>query len=887
MTPSRPGTGSAKKSFAKAGDIPSSLNLLVEKFKQGRAALVAGLQQNPDTILDFHNRISHLTDDTLRALAQTFVPRKAASDHDLPCIIAIGGYGREELAPYSDIDILFLTRGPISASGRKMVESLAAAFWNAGAKLSYSVRDLKDCEAMMRQDLHFATSLLEKRLLWGAKPLYRQLETLTAKYFAETTPGVFIAAKLAEQDARHKKMGDSRFSLQPNVKESKGALRDIQTLLWLSNFLYGIKTPEGLAEKGILTKPELNTLLEAHRFFWKVRCHLHLINGRADDRLSFEVQPEVALRLGYTDAEPNMRAEKFMKDYFRRTSETGHLTRILCADMEAKSVASGATAGTKKIALAEQINGFPLLNNRLTVTNSTHFRKKPADILRIFRTSQTSGHDIHPDALRVMNDSLSNGILSVSSEAHQFFLDILLDVKGAEKTLRRLNEAGVLTALIPDFANIFAHMQYDMYHFFTADEHTIRAVGMMHSIENGQLAETAALATSLFPKIHSRRALYAAMFLHDIAKGTGGEHSKKGAEIAKRLCPLLGLSAEETETVIWLVENHLLMTLAALKRDLNDPKSIADFVAEVQSPERLKLITILTTADIMAVGPDRWNNWKAGLLSELYYKSLENMSGTPENREDNDQFIILQKQVRRLVGDQTSTLQYLSDYAPKYFWLSFSPEAIAGFVKALHKSIATNGTVVKVTPQSAQGFTEVFVFTADRKGLFATLSGAMAASGASIVDARIFTLTNGMAFDIFQIQDVNGHVYENAGFLQKTIKSALAGSIDLAAEILERQKNAPRKGRLFKAQPRVIIDNNASVSNTVIEVNGKDRPGFLYDITSALTQSGLQISAAKVTTFGARAVDVFYVKDSFGLKIVHREKLAGIEKTLRAALEKI
>jgi [protein-PII] uridylyltransferase len=376
------------------------------------------------------------------------------------------------------------------------------------------------------------------------------------------------------------------------------------------------------------------------------------------------------------------------------------------------------------------------------------------------------------------------------------------------------------------------------------------------------------------------------MFLHDIAKGTGGAHSTKGAEIARRIAPQLGLSDEETETSAWLVEHHLLMTMTAFKRDLNDPKTIEDFVALVQSPERLKLLTILTTSDIMAVGPDRWNNWKSGLLSELYYKSMEHMAGTPKDREDSDQFIILQKKVRRLVGEETKALQYLGDYAPKYFWLSFPTEAIAGFVHALHRNTGKDATVIRVSPNPAQDFAEVFVFTPDKKGLFATLSGAMSASGASIVDARIFTLTNGMALDVFQIQDLNGHVYENTAYLQKTLNKALAGQIDLAAEIAERQRNAPKKGQHFTVQPRVIIDNDASVSNTVIEVNGRDRPGFLYDVTSALTNAGLQISAAKITTFGSRAVDVFYVKDAFGLKIVHQKKLQSIENALKAALEK-
>ncbi|MDE1152728.1 MAG: [protein-PII] uridylyltransferase [Micavibrio sp.] len=860
----------------------------MDEFKAQRTTLAERAAARGTDSLNLHNKLSDITDKTLQAIAQDITARKhGAAEASLPCIVAVGGYGRQELAHFSDIDVLFVSEDALTANGKKLVEQLADALWLAGVKLSYSVRTIAECAAAMDSDLHFTTSLLEKRLIWGAKPLYKQLEAVVKQHFTALPQNIFVAAKLAEQDARHKKMGDSRFQLQPNLKESKGALRDIQTLFWLSNFLYGAQTPDELAAQNILTAAEADTLTAAHRFFWAVRCHLHLITGRADDRLSFDVQPEVASRMGYEEADATARAERFMKTYFRLASEIGHLTRILCADLEARALAGGATAGTKKLSLADAHDGFPVRNNRLTVADAEHFRHQPVDILRIFRTSQLTGHDIHPDALRAIRNTLPDINLAASRNAYAIFFDIMLDVKGAEKTMRRLNEANVLTALIPDFSNIFAHMQYDMYHFFTADEHTIRAVGMMHKIENGDLAETAPLATSLFPKIHSRRALYAAMFMHDIAKGTGGEHSRKGAEIALRLCPLLGLSPEETETVSWLVEQHLLMTFAAFKRDLNDPKSIEDFIGAVQSPERLKLIAILTTADIMAVGPERWNNWKSGLLSELYYKSSESMSGTPKDRDDNDQFMILQKKTRRLlVGDQSAPLQYLADYAPKYFWLSFSAEAIAGFVRALHKNTGDRQTVIKVTPNPDHDFTEVFVFTPDRKGLFATLSGAMAAAGASIVDARIFTLSNGMALDIFQIQNIAGHVYDNSGYLQRTLKAALAGKLDVDAEIFERQKNMPRKNRLFKAQPRVIIDNNASVSNTVIEVNGKDRPGFLYGITSALTQAGLQISAAKITTFGTRAVDVFYVKDAFGLKIIHREKLAVIEKTLRAALEK-
>ena len=881
----------ATKPLDKEEKTTSVLNKLMAEFQLKHQELRGRIYEDKaqKQSFNYHNKLSLLLDEALASTANALAgpPRKSAKkdEQGMPCLVAIGGYGRGELAPCSDVDLLFMTEGPLSASGKKLVETLNTAFWSAGVKLSYSVRTLADCEETMKSDLHFITSLLEKRLVWGSEASYEKLQRAVRKYLDASSPAVFVAAKLAEQDARHKKMGDTRYHLQPNLKESKGALRDIHTLLWIANFLYGETSPKGLARKKVLTEQEAETLQQALQFFWVVRWHLHTITGRADDRLSFEVQPEIARRMGYDDEEPNKRAEKFMKDYFIMAAETGNLTRILCTALEASSLSQGATAGTKKAALDDMLDGFPLLHNRLTIADEKHFKKNPSEIVRIFRLSQTSGYDIHPDALRAIRDALPKADFSADGEGYRLFLLALLDEKKSEQTLRRMNEAGVLSALMPDFGNIFAHMQYDMYHVFTADEHTIRAVGMMHKIENGDLLDTAPLAHELFRKIRSRRALYVAMFLHDIAKGTGGQHSEKGAAIAKKICPLLGLAPEETETVAWLVEHHLLMTMTAFKRDLNDVKSIEDFVKAVQSPERLKLLHILTCSDIMAVGPDRWNNWKAGLLAELYYKSIEFMSGTPRDRDDDEQFIIARKKTRRLVGEDAPTLRYLSDYAPKYFWISFPPETIASFVKTLRKFTDKEATVIKITPVPGHDFTEVFVYTPDRKGLFATLSGAMAASGASIVDARIFTLSNGMALDVFQIQGLNGQVYENTAYLQKTLKNALAGKLDIDAEIAEKRKTAPQKGRHFAVQPRVIIDNKASASNTVIEVNGRDRTGFLYDVTSALTQEALQISAAKITTFGARAVDVFYVKDAFGLKILHNEKLASIENKLKAALE--
>lgn len=889
MPPAPPIADPTRQAARHADKISIEINEIISFFQKEKERVRARFLENKAREpLTFPAEHSALVDKTIRALYGVVAKHNKTPQNDLPCLIALGGYGRAELAPFSDIDLLFLTESSPSASVQKFIEVFCAAFWRTGLKLSHSARTQDDCTAFMQKDLHFLTSLLEKRHICGAKPVFVRLEKSLRAHIGHVTAGTLITAKLAEQDARHRKMGDSRYTLQPNVKESKGALRDIHTLFWLANFLDGSRTPRDLAHLNVLTAQEAETLARAHDFFWRIRCHLHLHAGRADDRLTFDCQPDIAAAMGYAGKEANVRAENFMKDYFLMANETGNLTRILCADIEARALSVGGTAGTRKIAHDDIIEGFPVLNNRLTVSSAAQFRATPADMLRLFRASQTSGHDIHPDALRAVRNTLKKGTdaLRADETAYAVFREILLDSKKSEHTLRRLNEANIITALLPDFSNIHAHMQYDMYHVYTADEHTIRAVGMMHALDNGDLAQDAALATTLFKTVQSRPALYAAMFLHDIAKGTGGRHDEHGAKIALRLCPRLGLSGEETETCAWLVEHHLLMTMTALKRDMNDNKTISDFVAIVQSPARLKMLCILTTADIMAVGPDRWNSWKAGLLAELYHKSMEYMAGTPRDRAQDEPVIIAQKRVRRLIGEKKRTLQYLSDYAPKYFWLSFSPKTVARFVADLHTYVKEkDAPLIRITPTAAEGYTEVFVYTPDRKGLFSTLAGAMAAAGASIVEARIFTLTDGMALDAFHVQSSTGGVYDNAAYLQKTIRMALAGKLSPDDEIALRRTAEPKRGRHFNVQPRVVIDNTASASNTVIEVNGRDKIGFLHGVTTALTQAGLQISAAKVTTFGARAVDVFYVKDAFGLKIINRDKLRAIEDALMSALQ--
>lgn len=884
-------SSSAALPEAQKAHFDKYLNKLSTDFKseyQKLADRFTAQKTGSGNTFDFPIKLSELTDKTLAKIAAESA--KLYNLRDIPAIVATGGYGRGELAPFSDVDVLVMTPDDISPAQKKWIETLHAACWQVGLRLSYSVRSLPDSRVMMDKDLHFLTSLLEKRLVCGDKKLFKHLEKEYQQHLQTAGIGNIIAAKLKERDDRHRKHGDSRALLQPNIKESKGGLRDLQNLFWLATLTDGARTARDMVRKRMLSAAEARQLGRAHEFFWQIRCHLHLLAGRADDRLGFDIQPEVALRMGYDDPAPNKRAEAFMRDYFRMANDTGYLTRILCTLLESRAAAGGATAGSRKLALSDMIDGFTTAQNRLLPASKKTFTETPSEMVRIFRVSQGSGFDIHPDALRQIRDTLEDQprILRDDKAALHILRDIILDRKKSAQTLRRMNETGMMTAIIPDFENIFVHMQYDMYHVFTADEHTINAIDMLHKIEAGQLQTEAPVSTELFGQIHNRRALYIATLFHDMAKGTGGEHAIKGAEIARRMCPKLGLDAAETDTAAWLVEHHLLMTMTAFKRDLSDPKTVADFADAVQSPERLKLLTIMTAADVMAVGPGRWNNWKAGLLRDLYHRTQHVLSGKPDMFDDAQATFVRQKAVRRLVGDKAAVLRYLADRAPADLWHSFAPETLAGFIAAMDKTIdpANAKTTVRVLPSPALDYTEVFIFTPDRKGLFATLAGAISAAGATIAAARIFTLPDGMALDVFQVQDLQGRAYDNASFLQRSVKSALAGHVDIEAEIAQRQKSLPKRAQNFKVAPQVILDNNASNSHTVIEVTGKDRPGFLYAITSALTDLGLQISAAKVTTFGSRAMDVFYVKDSFGLKVIHPEKRARIEQTLKNILEK-
>ena len=812
-------------------------------------------------------------------------------------LVAIGGYGRGELAPYSDVDIMFLIPYKETPYSEQIIEFILYTLWDMGLKIGHSTRSIDDVIRLSKDDITIRTSVLDSRWLWGDQVLYQNLIDRFKSDVIEGSGPKFVEFKLKERNLRHNRMGDSRYVVEPNIKEGKGGLRDLQTLYWLVKYLFGISVFEQLLEIGIITQQDLKRYNKAYKFLWTVRCHIHFLSKRADERLSFDIQKAIGERMLYTDRAGTSGVERFMKHYFLIAKDVGDLTRVLCAVLEEQQKSKGLfkiNMGLATLRRRNKIDGFNDEKGRINVIDKDAFKASPIKLIKIFYEAQKYNLDIHPNAIRLISENLKlvNNSLRNNDAANEVFLKILTAKTNPEQALRLMNEAGVLGKFIPDFGRVVAQMQYDMYHTYTVDEHTIRAIGILSRIENGTYSDDMPNSSEAMSMIQSRRALYVSVFLHDIAKGRGGDHSQIGAEIAVSLGPRLTLSEEETETVVWLVLNHLLMSDTAFKRDVDDPKTVQDFVNKVKSIERLRLLTILTVADIKAVGPKTWNSWKSGLLRALFQRSLEILSGDRVIEHRKERIEHAKDAFRkRIEGPEKGFFEdFISKGYDKY-WLTYNVEVHirhAGIVKHAHENNLNLHIDVRVDNEFE--YTDITVYTQDHPGIFYQIAGAVALSGATIMDAKIVTMSDGMVLDSFSIVDINNQAYKRPNQLdrlKKRIEDVLSGKLNLEIELSKTMKqNSTRKEQLFGVATRVITDNSASTSDTVIEVNGKDRARFLYDVTRALNQLGLKINSAHITTYGEHVVDTFYVKDIFGLKINHKSKLEKIRFELVKAVEK-
>ncbi|WP_245498472.1 [protein-PII] uridylyltransferase [Mesorhizobium sp. M7A.F.Ca.CA.001.14.1.1] len=849
-------------------------------------------------------RLSHLMDEIIRALydfAVTHVYRvKNPSSAERMAVVAVGGYGRGTLAPGSDIDLLFLLPYKQTPWGEQTVEYMLYMLWDLGLKVGHATRNIDECLRLSRTDVTIRTSILEARFLWGEEKLYDELMLRFDHEVVRTTGPEYVQAKLAERDDRHAKAGESRYLVEPNVKDGKGGLRDLQTLFWIGKYFYRVRTGEELVDKGVFTEGEYREFQKAEDFLWAVRCHMHFLTGKAEERLHFDIQREIAERLGYTTHPGLSAVERFMKHYFLVAKDVGDLTRIFCAALEeeqAKHVPGFnrifLTFSRRKRKLAGT-SDFIVDNHRINIADDQVFERDPVNLLRLFWFADKHGLEFHPDALKLLTRSLGlvNKSLRRDEEANRLFLDILTSDRNAELNLRRMNEAGLLGRLIPDFGKIVAMMQFSMYHHYTVDEHLIRCIGVLAEIERGDGEKVHPLSHTLMPGLKkSREALYVAVLLHDIAKGRPEDHSEAGARIARRICPHMGLSPADTETVAWLVENHLVMSMTAQTRDLNDRKTIEDFAAIVQSVERLKLLLILTVCDIRGVGPGVWNGWKGQLLRTLYYETELLLTGGFSEVSRAQRTAAARERLAEALADwpDKTRKRYVGQHYENYLLTVDLADQLrhAEFIREADASGNKLATMVKT--HQFEAVTEITVLAQDHPRLLSVIAGACAGAGGNIVDAQIFTTSDGRALDTILISrefDRDEDERRRAERVGRLIEDVLSGKSWLPEMIEKRTK--PRRGsKVFKIPPRAEIRNTLSNRFSVIEVEGLDRPGLLSEITGTLSDLSLDIASAHITTFGEKVIDTFYVTDLTGQKIDSPARIATIRNRLMATLEGI
>jgi [protein-PII] uridylyltransferase len=686
--------------------------------------------------------------------------------------------------------------------------------------------------------------------------------------------------------------------VEPNLKEGKGGLRDLNTLFWIAEYLHPGLSIDELLKLEYFDRREVGVFLRAFDFLWAVRAHLHFATGRPEERLTFDLQPEIARRMGYGDRGDQPAVERFMRRYFLTAKEVGALTRAFCAKLEAEE-AKRAPQGLSRFLKSRKAParkpldapGFIEDGGRLSVEGVEVFEKDPVNLLRLFHIADRRDLDLHPDAFTAVTRTLHliNPRVRRDPEAVRAFLDVLARGRRTQRTLELMNEAGVLGRFIPEFGRVVAQMQFNMYHSYTVDEHTLKAVGVIADIARGKLAEQHPLSVSIWPLIKDKEALFLAMLLHDTGKGGEGGQEKAGARAARQACERMGVERERVELVAWLVEHHLVLSDYAQKRDVGDPATVTAFAKIVENPERLRLLLVLTVADIRAVGPGVWNGWKGQLMRELFGATEAVFRGgrgaDPAANFRRHQEAEAADSRTALVAVDPQSRAWAISMEDAYFTAWSRPEHQVHALLS-RRAAETGGAAAQVRVRQDRNAAEVTIAAADRRGLFADLAHVFSTMGANIVGARVYTSTAGQALDVFYIQDAAGEPFGHDRLqaldkLSANLEAAARGE-NLNLEL--RRPVDPGRAAAFAITPVVVIDNEASGDSTVIEVSGRDRPGLLDNLARAIAEAGLSIHSAHVDNYGERAVDAFYVRGPQGGKLTDAKACNALQSALTEIL---
>ncbi len=806
-------------------------------------------------------------------------------DDERAALVAVGGYGRGELHPASDVDILILVEREDDEQVNQAIESLLMLLWDIGLEVGHAVRTPAECQAQARDDVTVMTNLLEARPLCGNSRLYYQMRELTGP--AHIWPSrEFFNAKLDEQRQRHQRFDDSGYILEPNIKESPGGLRDIQTLLWVAERHYGIESLRQLVEKGFLREREYATLLAAEDLLWRLRYGLHLLTGRHEDRLLFDHQRTLAERLGYQGDAGNLAVEHMMQSYYRTVMEVSRLSEMLLQHFE-----EDILGDPRRLVVTPLTHGFQLRGGFIEARDNQLFMKQPLALLEIFLLLEQHPEikGVRATTIRLIREHLHliDHRFRADPRARRLFLEIMRQPRGITHELRRMNRHGVLAAYIPAFEHIVGRMQYDLFHQYTVDEHTLFLVRNLRRFAVPEFHDEFPLASRLITALEKPELLYLAGLFHDIGKGYGGDHSEIGARITDEFCRAHELPDGDRELVVWLVRNHLVMSMTAQQKDIDDPEVIADFARLVDTPLRLQCLYLLTVADSRATNPKRWNSWRDSLLKKLYFETLamlkRDREAEPPDRArqiEEHRKLALWKLAEEGYSEQQVEALW-SQLGTDYFRISGADEIAWQTGQIL--DAGERVPLIRLRNNIERGSTEILTYGPDRKGLFAATTQLLDLLGLNIVDARIETAGHGMTLNSFFVLGEDGRPVLDEQRIEH-ILDELEARLWRGDGALSGRRRPPRQLKHFDVETQVEFEQDSANQRSILRLTTMDRPGLLATVAEILLEQGVRLINARIATVGEEARDTFLLTTPSGEPLDEgmREHLAAI---LRAELE--
>src|SRR5215470_17802399 len=802
-------------------------------------------------------------------------------------LVALGGYGRGELHPLSDLDLLLLYDGEMSPYVQRVTQGLLYALWDLGLSVGHAVRSLPDCLAMARTDFPSRTSMQQARYLVGDRRLFNRFRKVLAENVYQKDFAQFLETTLAERDQRYRKFGGSPYMGEPNVKESAGGLRDIHTGMWLASTKFGTRTLRELFDKRLITAGEQKATDEALTFLWRVRNELHFLSGHKNDVLSRDIQPQIAKNFGYSGDELSLPVEKFMRDYYLHARVIHRVSRRLIA--RCRETLSRRATVQRRLRQEALADGLVVIDEqiRLAQADGRAFREDPLRLLKVFWHSHQLGFELGIDVERAVEEALDliDDDFRASPAARDLFLGICRSWGRVTQTLREMHELGVLGRYLPEWGALTCLVQYDVYHKFTADQHSLIAVENLEALAPGQSADSEGNA-QVVSEVERPGLLMMGMLLHDIGKGKGHGHVAKGIPLIETLTARMGLAADDADKVIFLVAHHLTMSHIAQRRDIDDPKTMESLAEVCRTPERLRMLYLLTCADMRAAGPGVMTGWQAQVLWDLYARTMARLTGGQRERPSRE--ALAQRVTEAMRGDvpRTAVTAHLALLSDRYLSTT-SPQRIAAHLRLLDR-LGEGVLATDLFHHPDLGSSEVVVATRDVPGLFSLIAGTLAAQGINILSAQIHTRADGIVIDTFQVNDPFGEAVTEEARWRRTLdalRRVLRGEVSVE-ELLARRRAVHPSDDSVPGPAKISLDNNLSDSRTVLEVKCPDRVGLLYLITRTLSAQGLDIASARIATEIDQAYDTFYVTDRQGRRLEDEAAMARVRESLEDVLLK-